>query len=43
MVANGFLALPGAITLTTLSTVTGTVSWECLYAPYDPGASVVAA
>jgi hypothetical protein len=33
----------GAITVTTLSTVTGTVSWEVIYVPLDDGASVVAA
>ena len=38
-----WLALPGAVTITTASTVTGTVSWELCYVPYDTGASVVAA
>jgi hypothetical protein len=38
-----WLAPAGAVTITTASTVTGTVQWDLLYAPYDPGASVVAA
>jgi hypothetical protein len=38
-----WLMQAGAVTITTASTVTGTVSWDLLYAPYDPGATVVAA
>jgi hypothetical protein len=38
-----YLALPGVVTITTASTVTGTMSWDLIYVPYDTGASVVAA
>lgn len=38
-----YLALAGVVTITTASTVTGTMSWEMIYVPYDDGASVVAA
>lgn len=38
-----YMALAGVVTITTASTVTGTVQWELLYVPYDTGASVVAA
>lgn len=36
-------AVPGAITITPASTVTGTVAWDLIYAPIDPGAVVTAA
>jgi len=38
-----WLATPGAVTITTASTVTGTVGWEILYVPLDNGAQVAAA
>lgn len=38
-----WLAAAGAVTITTASTVTGTVSWEMIYVPLDAGAQVVAA
>lgn len=38
-----WLASAGAVTITTASTVTGTVSWDLVYVPLDPGASVAAA
>ena len=38
-----WLAVAGAVTITTASTVTGTVSWELIYVAYDAGAAVVAA
>lgn len=41
--AAPYLTVPGSITITTASTVTGTMSWEMIYVPYDDGASVVAA
>jgi hypothetical protein len=41
--AAPWLALAGAVTITTASTVTGTVSWDLCYVPYDPGAVVTAA
>jgi hypothetical protein len=50
VVVNGSIIAPtpwaapaGALTITTASTVTGTVSWEIVYAPLDPAASVTAA
>jgi hypothetical protein len=50
VVVNGSIIAPtawaapaGAVTITTGSTVTGTVSWEIVYVPLDNGASVVAA
>jgi hypothetical protein len=41
--ATPFLALAGVVTITTASTVTGTVSWELIYVPLDVAAQVVAA
>lgn len=41
--AAGYETIPGAITITTASTVTGTVSWDLTYVPLDVGAQVVAA
>jgi hypothetical protein len=38
-----WLAAAGAVTITTASTVTGTVSWDLVYVPLDPGAVVAAA
>lgn len=50
VVVNGSIIAPtpwaapaGAVTVTTASTVTGTVSWEIVYTPLDPAASVTAA
>lgn len=39
----GYETVPGAITITTASTVTGTVQWDLTYVPLDVGAQVVAA
>jgi hypothetical protein len=41
--AAGYVTIPGDITITTGSTVTGTVKWDLLYVPLDVGAAVVAA
>lgn len=41
--AAPYLMVPGAITITTASTVTGTVQWDLTYVPLDIGAQVVAA
>lgn len=41
--AAGYETVPGAITITTASTVTGTVQWDLTYIPLDTGALVVAA
>lgn len=38
-----YMALAGVVTITTASTVTGTMQWELLYVPLDDGAAVVAA
>jgi hypothetical protein len=38
-----YCALAGVITITTASTVTGTVQWDLIYVPYDVAAQVVAA
>lgn len=40
--AAPYLTIPGDITITTASTVTGTVKWSLVYVPVDPGATVVA-
>jgi len=40
--AAGYLAIPGDVTITTASTVTGTVKWDLVYVPLDIGATVVA-
>ncbi len=39
----GYETVPGSITITTASTVTGTVQWDLTYVPLDAGAQVVAA
>jgi hypothetical protein len=41
--AAPYLTVPGSITITTASTVTGTVQWDLTYIPLDVGAQVVAA
>jgi hypothetical protein len=41
--AAPYLTVPGSITITTASTVTGTVQWDLTYIPLDTGASVAAA
>lgn len=41
--AAPYMTVPGAITITTASTVTGTVEWDLVYVPLDIGAQVVAA
>lgn len=41
--AAPFLMVPGVVTITTASTVTGTVQWDLTYVPLDIGAQVVAA
>jgi hypothetical protein len=41
--AAGYETVPGSITITTASTVTGTVQWDLTYVPLDIGAQVVAA
>jgi hypothetical protein len=41
--ATPFHAVIGAVTITPASTTTGTVSWDLIYVPIDPGASVTAA
>lgn len=40
--AAGYVAIPGDVTITTGSTVTGTVKWDLVYVPLDVGATVVA-
>lgn len=40
--AAGYVTIPGDITITTASTVTGTVKWDLIYVPLDVGATVVA-
>ena len=41
--AAGYETVPGSITITTASTVTGTVQWDLTYIPLDIGAQVAAA
>jgi hypothetical protein len=41
--AAGYETVPGSITITTASTVTGTVQWDLTYIPLDSAAQVVAA
>lgn len=38
-----YLMDAGAITITTTGSVTGSVKWDLVYVPHDPGATVVAA
>lgn len=41
--AAPYLMVPGVVTITTASTVTGTVQWDLAYIPLDLGAQVAAA
>lgn len=41
--AAPYMTVPGAVTITTASTVTGTVQWDMIYVPVDLNASVAAA
>lgn len=41
--AAAFLVDPGAVTITTTATVTGSVKWTLTYIPYDDAGTVVAA
>lgn len=40
--AAPWLAVPGDVTITPASTVTGTVAWDLIWVPIDPAARVVA-